>query len=100
MSALERLATMPAWPLLMDALTAGLYLEVSADTFLSIVRRAGLRPVDLGVGVVRWRRRDIDDLVQGLPARGGEAGHVQAPVDFQAALERAAGRSKRGRKSS
>jgi hypothetical protein len=95
MTAIQRLSAMPAWPLLMDAATGALYLEVSPESFLAIVRRAGLRPVDLGVGVVRWRRPEIDQLIQGLPVRGGQGSPALEPIDFDAALQRAAKRPSR-----
>ena len=99
MSLEERRAEMPAWPLLMGASTAALYLEIAERSFRALARRAGLRPVDLGLGVVRWRRDDVDALVAALPRRGAAnddpaAGAGLDPADaFDAAIARSALRS-------
>lgn len=93
MSRLERLAEMPAWPILMNAETGALYLEISQASFQALVRRIGVRPVDLGLGVVRWRRRDLDELVTGLPVRGAANPDQPTTPDFDTALARSAQRA-------
>jgi hypothetical protein len=97
MSLHEQLAEMPDWPILMNAATAALYLEISPASFHALVRRAGVRPVDMGMGLVRWRRRDLDDLVTALPARQTSQEQPPPGADFNAALERSARRAGQGR---
>lgn len=92
MSTADRLADMPAWPILMNAATAALYLEISSGSFLALARRTRIQPVDLGLGVVRWRRDDLDRLVAELPHRGGAATPEPANCDFDAALARSSKR--------
>ena len=97
MTAAQRLAEMPAWPILMNAATGALYLEISEGSFLGLMRRKGVRPVDLGASVVRWRRSDLDTLVGALPARGAGVGDEPPAVDFESALNRSAQRATRRR---
>jgi len=49
---------------------AARYLMVGEHTLRTIVHRAGVQPVDLGVSVTRWRRSDLDALIDKLPYRG------------------------------
>lgn len=64
-------AALPDWPTLMDEATAAAYLGMSGDTFRGFMARKGVRPVDLGgPRLTRWRRADLDRLVDSLPARG------------------------------
>jgi len=93
MSHVDLLSAMPAWPALMDAATGALYLEISPASFQALVRRAAIRPVDLGLGVVRWRRSDLDDLVARLPVRGGGTQADVSPPSFEDALARSATRT-------
>lgn len=88
---------MPAWPALMNAATAALYLEMSPSSFLGVARRKGLRPVDLGLALVRWRRSDLDELIGTLPFRGEDHQAIGGPADFDDALERSARRAVRRR---
>lgn len=55
------------WPALMDLATAGDYLALAPSSLLSLLRRERVSPVDLGLKARRWRRRDLDDLVERLP---------------------------------
>ena len=55
------------WPALMDLTTAGDYLALAPGSLLSLLRREHVSPVDLGLKLRRWRRRDLDDLVERLP---------------------------------
>ena len=55
------------WPALMDLSTAGDYLAIAPGSLLSLLRREHVSPVDLGLKLRRWRRRDLDDLVERLP---------------------------------
>lgn len=56
------------WPMLMDLSTAGDYLGLSAGALIGLLRRENVSPVDLGGRVRRWRRQDLDALVERLPA--------------------------------
>lgn len=88
----NQLARMPAWPLLMNAAIGALYLGLSPASFLGLMRRCGVRPVELGLGVVRWRRSDLDSLIGALPYRGELAPQGPSAPDFDAALARSAQR--------
>lgn len=55
------------WPALMDLGTAGDYLAIAPGSLLALLRREHVSPVDLGIKLRRWRRRDLDDLVERLP---------------------------------
>lgn len=56
------------WPALMTLETAGDYLGLSTGSLIGLLRRENVSPVDLGGRVRRWRRRDLDALVERLPA--------------------------------
>lgn len=62
----ENEAPKARWPALMAAATAAEYLSMSADTFNRICR---VQPVDLPFSGVRWRRKDLDAWIEGLPTR-------------------------------
>ncbi len=55
------------WPALMDLATAGDYLALAPGSLLGLLRREHVSPVDLGFKARRWRRRDLDELVDRLP---------------------------------
>lgn len=83
------------WPTLMDLETAGDYLGLSAGSLISLLRRENVSPVDVGGRVRRWRRQDLDELVERLPAcwpREAEEGRGEgAQLDSAlAAVERRA----------
>jgi hypothetical protein len=59
------------WPALMDEKTAAAYLGLGAASARAWLRRAGVRPVELGLRARRWRRSDVDAALEGLPARDG-----------------------------
>ena len=88
--------TLPDWPALMNADMAGAYFGVSASSFEVLAARRGVRPVQLDVRCKRWRRRDLDALIESLPvvqAVGGDAPPAAAPahvvdLDDDAALAR------------
>ena len=74
----------------MDTALAASYLALSESSFRVVAARAGVQPVDLGLAVTRWRRTDLDGLVDRLPHRGGAAtGSPESDQDEAvAALER------------
>jgi hypothetical protein len=91
------LAALPDWPALMDTATACAYLSMGETSLKYLASQRGVAPVDFGgLALLRWRRRDLDGLIDSLPQRGGTL-PVQAPVvDLEAeALKRAAQRSRR-----
>jgi excisionase family DNA binding protein len=47
---------------------AARYLSLDERTFALVVEKAGVRPVDLGLPLTRWRRTELDRLVGSLPA--------------------------------
>lgn len=92
--------TVTAWPALMDEDLACAYLCVSRDTFRVMCGHAGVRPVDpFGLRMARWRKADLDAMVDSLPLRGASSGEPAAaptaPSAAEAALERAMRRNRR-----
>lgn len=88
-----RLDQLPSWPALMDTEMAASYVGLCPATFQLVASRYSVAAVDLGVRATRWRKADLDRLVDRLPARGDPKD--TAPVDLaQAALERARRRAK------
>jgi hypothetical protein len=62
---------LPDWPATMSIETACDYLDLSESSFRYVTKMAGVRQVDyFGLGVARWRRKDLDGMVDRLPARG------------------------------
>jgi hypothetical protein len=47
--------------------TACAYLELGEKTFLALTRKHGVRPLYTDFRIRRWRRRDLDELVDSLP---------------------------------
>jgi hypothetical protein len=91
-------AALPDWPALMDTATACAYLSMGPSSLKFLTARAGVAPIDLdGVALLRWRRRDLDGLVDSLRQRGATFAPAAAPVvDLEAeALARAARRGRR-----
>lgn len=64
---------LPDWPALMSVELAAAYVGLSPDSFQALAARKGLRAVDLGLRALRWRRRDLDALIDRLPVRGERA---------------------------
>lgn len=92
---------MPNWPALLDEALAAAYLDVSEGTFRLICAKAGLKPVDAyGIRVTRFRKTDLDALVDRLPARGATSdpeapGAAAGVVDEDAVLARINARGQR-----
>lgn len=81
---------LPNWPGLMDTATASAYLSMSEASLRLLAHRVGVTPVDCGgLSMTRWRRRDLDAMIDSLPQRDGTV-VAQASVvdDAAAALER------------
>jgi hypothetical protein len=89
-------AALPHWPALMDTLTACAYLSMGEASLKFLTAKGGVAPVDLGgPALLRWRKRDLDALVDSLPQRGGTIAPT-APVHDLAeeALKRARQRAR------
>jgi hypothetical protein len=79
----------------MNGAVAGLYLGISERSFQALARRTGLRPVDLGIGVVRWRKQELDGLLATLPRRHPADQKPASGDAFEAAVAKSAGRRAR-----
>lgn len=70
-----------AWPALLTREQVCAYVGMSAD---SMARTCPVAPVALGVKLLRWRRKDIDAWIEGLPSRllrhGRGASDDTAPI--------------------
>ena len=64
-------APLPNWPILMATAMAARYLSLDENSFALVTQRAGVRPVDLGLAMVRWRRSELDRFVNNLPGTAG-----------------------------
>jgi excisionase family DNA binding protein len=69
--AMQALASGPVivqtWPLLLTSEMAAMYLSVTIDHFEMISQNLHLQAVDVGDGVLRWDRRDLDERLALLP---------------------------------
>ena len=61
---------LPNWPALMDEDMSSSYLQMERRTFRALATSHHLAPVDVGARLLRWRRTDLDRLVEALPAKG------------------------------
>lgn len=84
------------WPALMDLATAGDYLGLPPGSLMSLLRSWNVSPVDLGTRARRWRRRDLDSLLERLPLawtqEEDEADAAAVDAAVAAVDSRAAGR--------
>jgi excisionase family DNA binding protein len=51
----------------MSTAMAARYLSLDENSFALLTQREGVRPVELGLSMVRWRRTELDRLVSALP---------------------------------
>lgn len=95
---MTRTVELPNWPKLMDTQMAASYLAIGESSFRSVAARAGIQPVDLGLSVTRWRREDLDGLVDQLPPRGVDYPiAAESEIDpAEAALQRVRQRKGKG----
>jgi hypothetical protein len=85
----------PYWPAVMDLETASNYLSLSASTFRAVAARADIHPIDLGVRLLRYRRTDLDRMIQQTTDRTpAEPSHADDRRQEQA-LARVSRRSRR-----
>ena len=80
---------LPDWPALMSAEMASRYLSIDENSLAIVTAAAGVHPVDLGLDLQRWRRRDLDRLVNGLPVKLQEPPRIKPTTGAldEAALE-------------
>jgi excisionase family DNA binding protein len=77
----------------MDEATAAAYLQLSRRSLRRLLARERLGPLQLGLRLRRWRRTDLDALLERLPLLGS-AGD-QAAEAALAAVDRRALRHRR-----
>jgi hypothetical protein len=85
-------APLPHWPALMTTELACAYTSLARGSFMLLAGKHGVHPVECaGLAVVRWRRADLDGLIDKLPARGAEIAPEGQPANDPAeeALRRA-----------
>jgi hypothetical protein len=75
------------WPALMDLATAGDYLALAPGSLINLLRRENVSPVEIGGRLRRWRRRDLDALIERLPLQWARA--PDAPTEEQTDAENA-----------
>lgn len=86
-----------AWPALLTTELACAYTCLGEQSFRLLARKSGVEPVDCGgLAVTRWRRGDLDRLIDSLPARGAEIEPepANAPDPADAALQKAMRRAR------
>jgi hypothetical protein len=90
-------SALPDWPALMDTALAAAYCSMSEASFRFVARRRDVKPVDTGLSLVRWRRKDLDGLIDSLPGRGANSAPVvDVEIDpAETALRRARDRARR-----
>lgn len=90
------IGSLPNWPAMMDLELACAYTQLGETQFRALSARYNIAPRDLGeIRGVRWRRGDLDRLIDMLPARGEPSGAVAVPDPAQVALERVRKRASR-----
>jgi hypothetical protein len=66
------IGALPDWPAMMKTDAACAYVSLSESSFQALAASNGVRPVDLGpLRGVRWKRADLDRLIDSLPNRDG-----------------------------
>jgi hypothetical protein len=82
----------------MDTALAASYVGLGETTFRGWAARHGLKPIDLGVSVTRWRKSDLDAAIDGSPLRPSEEADLGIEAAQAAALAavRAQSRARRG----
>lgn len=81
-----RMEPLPNWPVLMTTEVACAYVSLGEQSFRFITRKRSVFPVECeGLAVTRWRKSDLDRLVENLPVRGEKIGPIGANDDTAAA---------------
>ncbi|GEM_PF-2561606 len=98
--------SLPNWPGLMNTEMASAYVSLSESAFQGLAARRGVQPVDMGpMRGVRWKRGDLDRLIDNLPLRldssrslaSGGACTASDAETAESALSRVMARNTRGR---
>ncbi|PZR37215.1 hypothetical protein [Caulobacter segnis] len=90
------IGSLPHWPAMMDLELACAYTQLGETQFKALSARYNVAPRDLGgIRGVRWRRSDLDRLIDSLPARGEPSDQDAAVDQAQAALQRVRKRAAR-----
>lgn len=84
------IGALPFWPALMDLEIACAYTQLGETQFKALTATYRVAPRDLGaVRGLRYRRSDLDRMIDMLPARGEPSPVEVAPLDpAKAALDR------------
>lgn len=83
------IGSLPFWPALMDIDLACAYTQLGETQFRALSAAYKIPPRDLGkIRGVRWRRSDLDLMIDMLPAQGEPSELVALPDPAQAALDR------------
>lgn len=61
---------LPHWPALMDEATAAAYCSCSGPTFRALTSKFKVQPISTDFRLLRWRKTDIDAMIDRLPTRG------------------------------
>lgn len=90
------IGVLPNWPALMDLELACAYTQLGETQFKALSACYNVAPRDLGaIRGVRWRRVDLDRLIDSLPARGEPSPAAATEDPAQAALLRVRKRAAR-----
>lgn len=90
--------TVTAWPALLTTELACAYVCLSEASFRFLARKSDVEPVECGgLAVTRWRKTDLDRLIDSLPSRGAEMSIEPANTTdpAAAALQKVLRRAKR-----
>ena len=88
MALTSTLQSLPEWPALMSIEVACEYLDLSPSSFRYLTKSAGVWPVDChGLALARWRRKDLDGMIDSLPARGGSSAPQTPPAPTESIAE-------------
>jgi hypothetical protein len=73
--------TIAAWPALLTTELACVYTSLSEQSFRWMAHQHGVRPTECaGLAVTRWRRNDLDRMIDSLPAKGAEIEPQDGPI--------------------
>ena len=62
-----------AWPALLTTELACAYVQLSEASFRFLAKRRGVKPADIaGLAVTRWRKADLDRMIDSLPTAGDQ----------------------------
>lgn len=68
-----------AWPALMPLEMASRYLSLDENSFRLVTARAQVGTIDLGLNLERWRKRDLDRLLNNAPIKITERPSKEPP---------------------